>query len=71
MQFIENQLLYPHVAGGSVGLSPLWTLIAALIGGKLFGVLVILFFIPLTAVICTLIRDDAERRLARRKKDGG
>jgi len=63
VQFIENQFIYPHVVGGSVGLSPLWTLIAALIGGKLFGLTGIIFFIPLAAVLYTLLRDDANRRL--------
>ena len=33
MQFIENQFIYPRVVGKSVGLSPLYTLVAAMIGG--------------------------------------
>ena len=43
-----------------MGLSPLYTLVAAMIGGKLFG---ILFFIPLTAVVLELVKEDAFRRL--------
>ena len=39
VQFIENQFIYPRVVGKSVGLSPLYTLVAAMIGGKLFGIL--------------------------------
>lgn len=66
VQFIENQFIYPHVVGSSVGLSPLWTLIAALIGGKLFGVLGIVFFIPLAAVLYILIRDDTNEKLSKR-----
>lgn len=34
VQFVENQFIYPHVVGSSVGLSALWTLIAALVGGQ-------------------------------------
>lgn len=64
IQFIENQFIYPHVVGTSVGLSPLWTLVAALIGGKLFGLPGIIFFIPLTAVLYTLIREHTNRKLA-------
>ena len=63
VQFIENQLIYPRVVGKSVGLSPLYTLVAAMIGGKLFGILGILFFIPLTAVVLELVKEDACRRL--------
>lgn len=63
VQFIENQFIYPRVVGKSVGLSPLYTLVAAMIGGKLFGILGILFFIPLTAVVLELVKEDAFRRL--------
>ena len=63
VQFVENQFIYPHVVGSSVGLAPLWTLIAALIGGKLFGLPGIIFFIPLTAVIYTLVKEAAYKRL--------
>ncbi len=67
VQFVETQFIYPHVVGGSVGLSPLLTLIAALIGGKLFGILGIVFFIPLTAVAYTLIRDYINKRLDKKE----
>lgn len=63
IQFIENQFIYPHVVGTSVGLSPLWTLIGALIGGKLFGLPGIIFFIPLAAVLYQLVRDDTNQKL--------
>lgn len=66
VQFIENQFIYPHVVGTSVGLSALWTLIAALIGGKLFGLPGIIFFIPFVAVLYTLVREDTEERLQER-----
>ena len=68
VQFVENQFIYPHVVGSSVGLAPLWTLIAALLGGNLFGLPGIIFFIPLTAVIFTIIRDATHKRLSLRKQ---
>lgn len=67
IQFVESQFIYPHVVGSSVGLSPLWTLIAALVGGNLFGLPGMIFFVPLTAVIYTLIREGTHRRLAEKK----
>ncbi len=67
VQFIENQMIYPRVVGGSVGLPPLYTLVAALIGGKLFGIMGIIFFIPLMAVLVELVKEDAENRLRRRE----
>lgn len=63
VQFIEGHFIYPYVVGNSVGLSPLWTLIAALLGAKLFGILGIIFFIPFVAVIFTLLRQSVNSRL--------
>ena len=64
VQFIENQFIYPHVVGGSVGLAPLWTLVAVLIGGNLFGILGMIFFIPLAAVFYQLLKEYTNRKLA-------
>ena len=67
VQFFEGQFLYPRVVGNSVGLSPLWTLVAALVGGELLGILGMIFFIPVGAVLYALIRERAELQL--RKKE--
>ena len=67
VQFVETQFIYPHVVGNSVGLSPLLTLVAALVGGKLMGLFGIIFFIPLTAVVYTLLREYTNKRLAEKK----
>lgn len=64
VQFIENQFIYPRVVGTSVGLSPLWTLIAALLGGNLFGLTGIIFFIPLFAAFYSLLRENTNKKLA-------
>lgn len=66
VQFVENQFIYPHVVGTSVGLSALWTLVAVLVGGKLMGLLGMIFFIPLTAVLVTLLRERTEYVMARK-----
>lgn len=71
VQFIENQFIYPHVVGSSVGLSALWTLIAALVGGKLFGIVGIVFFIPIVAVLYELFCQWTNARLAEREARGG
>jgi len=68
VQFVENQFIYPRVVGKSVGLPPLYTLVAAMIGGKLFGIIGIIFFIPLTAVVIELVKEDATQRLGRSER---
>jgi len=66
VQFIENQFIYPNVVGNSVGLPPLFTLLAVMLGGKLFGIIGMIFFIPLMAVVYALVREDIQRRDVRK-----
>lgn len=56
-QLIEQHFIYPHVVGNSVGLSPFYTIVAVFLGGNLFGVFGMLFFIPLFSVIFTILKD--------------
>lgn len=67
VQFVETQFIYPHVVGSSVGLSPLWTLLAVMVGGKLCGFVGVIFFIPLTAALYTLLKKDTEKKLDHKK----
>ena len=69
VQFIENQFIYPHVVGTSVGLDALWTLIAVIVGGKLMGVLGMIFFIPLTAVFINLLRSHTYKVISLKNKN--
>ncbi len=56
-QFVEQHFIYPHVVGTSVGLSPFYTIVAVIIGGNLFGVFGMIFFIPIFSVISVLLGD--------------
>lgn len=66
LQQVEGQLIYPRVVGNSVGLPAIWTLLAALLGGALFGLVGMLLFIPLTSVAYTLLRDNMNQQLERK-----
>lgn len=57
VQLIEGNVIYPRVVGQSVGLPTLFTLAAALIGGNLFGLVGMIFFTPIFAVIYRLVRE--------------
>ena len=54
IQQIENNLIYPHVVGKNVGLPPILTLIAIIVGGKCLGLFGVLICVPLTSIINTL-----------------
>lgn len=63
IQQIEGQVIYPKVVGQSVGLPPLYTLAASIIGGNLFGMVGMIFFIPFVAVIYQLLKIEIDKRL--------
>ncbi len=67
LQQIEENLIYPHVVGNSVGLPSIWVLAAVTVGGNLFGFIGILLFIPLCSVLYTLFREFIKKRLFARK----
>lgn len=70
LQQIEGNLIYPRVVGNKVGLPAIWVLMAVSVGGSLFGVPGMLFFIPLVSTIYALLRDSVNERNGR-KQDGG
>jgi len=62
IQQIEGNLIYPKVVGNSVGLPSIWVLMAVSLGGSLFGVVGMLFFIPLLATAYSLLRESVNKR---------
>ena len=54
LQQVEGNLIYPKVVGKSVGLPGLLVLMAVTLGGEAFGVLGMLFSVPVCAVLYSL-----------------
>ena len=54
LQQFEGNLIYPKVVGKSVGLPGLLVLMAVTIGGEAFGILGMLFSVPVCAVLFSL-----------------
>jgi len=70
LQLIEENLIYPHVVGNAVGLPPMWVLVAVSLGGSLFGIVGMLFFIPLTSVLYALFREVIYARVKKKRESG-
>jgi predicted PurR-regulated permease PerM len=51
VQGIEGGIITPRIVGEKVGLHPIVTILALLIGGQLFGILGMLLAVPVTAVL--------------------
>lgn len=68
VQEVENQLIYPRVVGGKIGLPPLWVLAGVLLGGGLLGPAGLFLGIPLLGVIYDQGRRWVHFRLDKSKK---
>ena len=68
LQQIEGNLIYPKVVGNKVGLPSIWVLLAVSVGGSLFGVAGMLFFIPLVSTIYMLFRDMVNERNSKKQQ---
>jgi len=55
-QMVEGNILTPKLVGSSVGLHPVWLLIALSVFGSLFGFVGMLVAVPVAAVIGVLVR---------------
>lgn len=62
IQQIEGNLIYPKVVGNSVGLPSIWVLVAVSLGGSMFGVAGMLFFIPLLSTGYALLKEGVNKR---------
>lgn len=65
VQQFENQLIYPLVVKKVVGVPPMVSILAILIGGQLAGFLGVLISVPVATVIIELIADMEERKIAK------
>lgn len=68
LQQIEGNFIYPRVVGNSVGLPPIWVLVAVTIGGSMMGIAGMLVFIPLCSVIYTILRDMVNEKLRKKRR---
>ncbi|HET9986771.1 MAG TPA: AI-2E family transporter [Longimicrobiales bacterium] len=55
VQFIDGSVTGPRIAGGSVGLHPVWIMLALTIGGAMFGFVGLLLAVPLAILVKLLL----------------
>lgn len=64
VQLIDSTITGPRIVGGSVGLHPVWVILALAVGSFFFGLVGLLLAIP-AAVLIKLLMRDALARYAR------
>ena len=62
-QFLEGNILQPHLGGSSVGLHPVWLMFALFAFGALFGFVGMLVAVPAAAALGVLVRFALEKYL--------
>ena len=62
VQQIDGNVIYPLIAGNSMGLPSIWVLMAVTVGGSMMGILGMILFIPICSVLYKLTRHYVLRR---------
>lgn len=63
LQQLEGNIIYPKVVGKTVGTPSLLVMLAVWMGGSMFGILGMLFGVPITSIAYTLIKECIDYRL--------
>lgn len=63
IQQIQENVIYPAIAGNKIGLPAVWVMASVTIGGSLFGVWGMLVSIPVVSVIYTLSHEKIHHML--------
>ncbi len=66
IRLFDDNFMYPHVMGHSIGLPPVLVLLAITVGGALFGLVGMLAFIPVMSIIQKVILRLVDLGLERR-----
>ncbi|MGM9648267.1 MAG: AI-2E family transporter [Eubacteriales bacterium] len=68
LQQLDGNVIGPWILGDSLGLSPVWIMIAIVIMSGLFGFFGMIFGVPIFAVVYTLLKEAVDNRLKKRKQ---
>lgn len=69
VQQIQENAIYPAIAGDTIGLPAVWVMASVTIGGALFGVWGMLISIPVVSVIYTLSHEKIHKTLVKKNID--
>jgi predicted PurR-regulated permease PerM len=67
IQQVESNIVVPRLFGNFVGLPSVWVLLAIIVGGGLFGVIGMVFAVPVFALFYSIICELIQKRLDMRK----
>lgn len=63
IQQVQESIIYPALAGKSIGLPSIWVIVSITIGGSIFGIVGMLVSIPIASIIYTLMNEKLDSTL--------
>ena len=63
IQQVQESIIYPALAGKSIGLPSIWVIVSITIGGSIFGILGMLVSIPIASIVYTLMNEKLDSTL--------
>ena len=69
LQQVQENIVYPLFVGKNSGLPAIWIFLSVFLGGRLFGILGMILFMPLATVVYTLVEDKTHIKLKEKSMD--
>lgn len=66
-QQVQGSIIYPALAGKTIGLPSIWVIVSIAIGGSLFGIVGMLISIPIASILYTLMNEKMDKTLAKKE----
>lgn len=67
IQQIEGNIIEPRILGHSMGLAPVWIMIAVLVMGEIFGLIGMVLGVPIFTIFYTLMGEFCQKRIDKRR----
>ncbi|MDY3005614.1 AI-2E family transporter [Anaerococcus sp. AGMB00486] len=66
IQQVQESIIYPTIAGKSIGLPSIWVIVSITIGASLFGIVGMIVSIPIASIIFTLMNEKMDKSLEKK-----
>ncbi|MBC2575852.1 AI-2E family transporter [Peptostreptococcus canis] len=66
IQQLDGNIIGPKILGGSIGISSFWILFSLLLAGKFFGIIGMIFGVPIFAIIHTIVGESINAKLIKK-----
>ncbi|MDU5342173.1 AI-2E family transporter [Anaerococcus vaginalis] len=66
-QQVQGSIIYPALAGKTIGLPSIWVIVSIAIGGSLFGIVGMLVSIPIASILYTLMNEKMDKTLTKKE----